>query len=61
MNKKQINREKLDEIADHIGDMYLMEMFWDMFDDLSEKNQRYYIERAERIKNNHLNKQEGLQ
>ena len=56
MNKKQINREKLDEIADHIGDMYLMEMFWDMFDDLSEKNQRYYIERAERIKNNHLNK-----
>ncbi|MGG1571633.1 hypothetical protein [Fictibacillus sp. NRS-1165] len=46
---KEKNREKLQEIADVIGDGALTEMFWDMFDDLSIKNQKHYLERAERI------------
>lgn len=52
MTKKQANREKLQEIADRIGDMYLTEMLWDMFDDLSEQKQKTYIAQALRIERN---------
>lgn len=52
-DKKKENRAELDRISDYIGDMYLMEMFWDMFDDLSIANQKKYIERAKRIVKEH--------
>lgn len=54
---KKKNREVLERIADNLGDLYLMEMFWDMFSDLSATKQKYYIERAERIEQNHLKEQ----
>lgn len=49
INKKKQNREELQRIADVTGDRCIMVMFWDMFDDLSLKNQKHYIERAKRI------------
>jgi len=51
MTNKESNREKLQQIADNIGDLYLMEMFWSMFDDLSESKQKTYITWAKRIEN----------
>lgn len=44
---KSENREKLQALANVVGDMFLMEMFWDIFDDLSIKNQEKYLKRAE--------------
>lgn len=49
MNKKEENREELEKIAERIGDLYLMEMFWSMFDDLNVAKQKKYIEWAKRI------------
>ena len=49
MTKKARNRELLEEIADDIGDGALGEMFWPMFDDLSEKKQRAYLAWAREI------------
>ena len=46
MTNKEKNREQLEEIADRIGDLNLMAMFWTMFDDLSEKKQQSYIKWA---------------
>jgi hypothetical protein len=59
MTNKEKNRKQLEVIAEHIGDMYLMEMFWDMFDDLSEANQKHYIKRALEIKKNVLTVRDG--
>lgn len=53
--QKEKNYEEMSEIADQIGDMYLMAMFWDMFEDLSAAKQKIYIERAKDILKEHSN------
>jgi hypothetical protein len=52
MTNKEKNKQELQEIADHIGDLYLMEMFWDMFDMLSESKQKIFIKQARAIEHN---------
>jgi|GEM_PF-2464640 len=52
MTNKQKNRKELEEIAERIGDMYLMEMFWDMFDMLPESKQKIFIKQAKEIEKN---------
>ncbi len=47
--RKQENRQKLEEIADGVGDLILSQMFWHMFDDLSATKQEYYIKWAQEI------------
>lgn len=59
MEKKERNIDRLQEIADIIGDVYLTEMFWDMFSDLSLKNQEYYISRAQKIRDEELGAGKG--
>jgi hypothetical protein len=51
--QKEKNYETMSEIADQIGDMYLMELFWNMFEDLSAVKQKVYIERAKDILKEH--------
>lgn len=53
MSQKEINRQKLEEIAEYTGDIELMAMFWSMFDSLSVKKQEQYLIWAEEIKNNY--------
>jgi hypothetical protein len=48
--QKQVNREKLEEIAETTGDLQLSIMLWDMFDDLPISKQKTYLEWANRIK-----------
>ena len=52
MTNKQKNRKELEEIAERIGDMYLMEMFWDMFDMLPESKQKIFVKQAREIEKN---------
>lgn len=47
--QKEKNYDTLLELAENIGDLYLMELFWDMFNDLSETKQKKYIERVKEI------------
>lgn len=53
MTNKEKNRQELEEIAERIGDMYLMEMFWNMFDKLSESKQKIFIKQAKEIEVNY--------
>jgi hypothetical protein len=49
MNQKQNNREELERVAEYVGDLFLSELFWNMFDDLSAANQKKYIAAAKAI------------
>ena len=52
MTNKEKNRQELEKIADNIGDMFLMEMFWSMFDELTVSKQKIFIKQAKEIEKN---------
>lgn len=45
-------KEEMLEIADRIGDLPLMELFWDMFNGLSQAKQKLYVIKAKEIERN---------